>query len=70
MIPRFNISIDQNLANEPRVKWYPSNEGEWVRYSHVADLQAKLDALHSFCERFTNGHPDWQDEYEALGDKT
>ena len=34
----------------------------------IAELEAKLDAIESFCEKFTNAYPDWRDEYEALGD--
>ena len=45
MVVRFNINVDQNIQMDGTIKvvWYPSREGEWVRYTDYADRIAELE---------------------------
>jgi len=46
MVARFNLNVDQSIQMDGTMKvvWYPSREGEWVRYTDYADRIAELEA--------------------------
>ena len=46
MVARFNLNVDQSIQMDGTMKvvWYPSREGEWVRYADYADRIAELEA--------------------------
>ena len=46
MVVRFNINVDQSIQMDGTIKvvWYPSREGEWVRYTDYADRIEQLEA--------------------------
>ena len=45
MVARFNLNVDQSIQMDGTMKvvWYPSREGEWVRYTDYADRIAELE---------------------------
>ena len=49
MVARFNLNVDQSIQMDGTMKvvWYPSREGEWVRYTDYADRIEELkEKLH------------------------
>jgi len=71
MVARFNLNVDQSIQMDGTMKvvWYPSREGEWVRYTDYADRIAELKAelakaklsnhgMHKTIERLTAPAPD------------
>ena len=53
MVARFNLNVDQSIQMDGTMKvvWYPSREGEWVRYTDYADRIAELEATIKRVER-------------------
>jgi len=50
MVARFNLNVDQSIQMDGTMKvvWYPSREGEWIRYTDYADRIEQLEAKHQW----------------------
>lgn len=65
MTVRFNITVDQAALMDGwvKVQWYPSKDGEWVRYTDYAELEKSVEYWQGYA-LFCDDCRDAQEMYE------